>query len=124
MSHYTISKVFPSDKTTMAKVKNLLHQEGIRLDAHLDYTCVIFNDSGDVIATGSYFGNSLRCLCVSRAYQGEGVLNRIVSHLIDEEYAIGNFHLLSILKLPLLLFSRILVLLKLLILIIILAFGK
>lgn len=31
MSHYTISKVFPSDKTTMAKVKNLLHQEGIRL---------------------------------------------------------------------------------------------
>lgn len=93
MSHYTISKVFPSDKTTMAKVKNLLHQEGIRLDAHLDYTCVIFNDSGDVIATGSYFGNSLRCLCVSRAYQGEGLLNRIVSHLIDEEYAIGNFHL-------------------------------
>ncbi|MGG6797716.1 UNVERIFIED_CONTAM: [citrate (pro-3S)-lyase] ligase [Streptococcus canis] len=93
MSHYTISKVFSSDKTTMTKVQGLLNQEGIRLDAHLDYTCAIFNDSGDVIATGSYFGNSLRCLCVSRDYQGEGLLNRIVSHLIDEEYAIGNFHL-------------------------------
>ncbi|WP_257575125.1 hypothetical protein [Streptococcus pyogenes] len=30
MPYYTVSKVFPSDKTTMASVKNLLHQEGIR----------------------------------------------------------------------------------------------
>ncbi|HES2135046.1 TPA: [citrate (pro-3S)-lyase] ligase [Streptococcus pyogenes] len=93
MPYYTISKVFPSDKTTMASVKNLLHQEGIRLDAHLDYTCAIMNAQNDVIATGSYFGNSLRCLCVSSAYQGGGFLNRIVSHLIDEEYALGNYHL-------------------------------
>ncbi|HES0739958.1 TPA: [citrate (pro-3S)-lyase] ligase, partial [Streptococcus pyogenes] len=68
MPYYTISKVFPSDKTTMTSVKNLLHQEGIRLDAHLDYTCAIMNAQNDVIATGSYFGNSLRCLCVSSAY--------------------------------------------------------
>ncbi|HEQ3188526.1 TPA: [citrate (pro-3S)-lyase] ligase, partial [Streptococcus pyogenes] len=53
MPYYTISKVFPSDKTTMASVKNLLHQEGIRLDAHLDYTCAIMNAQNDVIATGS-----------------------------------------------------------------------
>lgn len=113
MPYYTISKVFPSDKTTMASVKNLLHQEGIRLDAHLDYTCAIMNAQNDVIATGSYFGNSLRCLCVSSAYQGEGLLNRIVSHLIDEEYTLGNYHLLFIRRPLLLLFSKILVLLKL-----------
>lgn len=93
MANHTISRIFPYDKSNLKKVENLLTQEGIRLDKNLDYTCAIFDDQGEVIATGSYFGNSLRCLCVSSNHQGEGLLNSIVSHLIEEEYALGNFHL-------------------------------
>ncbi|MEQ9763925.1 [citrate (pro-3S)-lyase] ligase [Streptococcus sp. ZJ151] len=93
MVNHKISRVFPFDIANMAKVEDLLRKENIRLDQNLDYTCAIFNDDNHVIATGSYFGNSLRCLCVSSDYQGEGLLNSIVSHLIAEEYAIGNFHL-------------------------------
>ena len=93
MANHTISRIFPYDKSNLKKVENLLTQEGIRLDKNLDYTCAIFDDQGEVIATGSYFANSLRCLCVSSNHQGEGLLNSIVSHLIEEEYALGNFHL-------------------------------
>lgn len=93
MANHTISRIFPYDKSNLKKVENLLTQEGIRLDKNLDYTCAIFDENHEIIATGSYFGNSLRCLCVSSKHQGEGLLNSIVSHLIEEEYALGNFHL-------------------------------
>lgn len=93
MTNHKISRIFPFDIANMKKVEDLLVKEGIRLDKNLDYTCAIFGEDNQVIATGSYFGNSLRCLCVSSEYQGEGLIGSIISHLIEEEYAIGNFHL-------------------------------
>ncbi|MGT2743084.1 [citrate (pro-3S)-lyase] ligase [Streptococcus plurextorum] len=93
MSHYIVSKVFNADKATIAKVDALLSEEGIRRDANLDYTCAIYDDQGQVIATGSTFGNTLRCLAVSSKYQGEGLMNMIVSHLIDYQADQGHFHL-------------------------------
>ena len=77
----------------MAQVEALLHQEGIRLDQNLDYTCGIFDEDGKLIATGSCFENTLRCLAVSSAHQGEGLLNQIVSHLTEYQAARGNFRL-------------------------------
>ncbi|MGT2681654.1 [citrate (pro-3S)-lyase] ligase [Streptococcus porci] len=93
MSDYTVSKIFPFDKNTNMKIDALLFEEGIRRDANLDYTCAILDDKGRAIATGSTFGNTLRCLAVSSEHQGEGLLNSIVSHLIDFQYERGNFHL-------------------------------
>lgn len=93
MSDYTVSKIFPFDKNTNMKIDALLSEEGIRRDANLDYTCAILDDKGRAIATGSTFGNTLRCLAVSSEHQGEGLLNSIVSHLIDFQYERGNFHL-------------------------------
>lgn len=77
----------------MAQVEALLHQEGIRLDGNLDYTCGIFDEDAKLIATGSCFENTLRCLAVSSAHQGEGLLNRILSHLTEYQAARGNFRL-------------------------------
>ncbi|MGT2756818.1 [citrate (pro-3S)-lyase] ligase [Streptococcus ovuberis] len=92
MTDYTISTIFPLDRKANEKVTQLLTQEGIRRDAHLDYTCAIY-DKDELIATGSTFGNTLRCLAVSSHYQGEGLLNLIVSHLMDYQFERGNFHL-------------------------------
>ena len=58
MSDYFISQVYPSDKRTNAQVDALLEQEGIRRDANLDYTCVMFDNDYRAIATGSCFGNT------------------------------------------------------------------
>lgn len=91
--NYTIGKVWPKDAATLAKVDALLAQEGIERDANLDYTCAIFDDDLDVVATGSFFGNTLRCLAVDSAYQGEGLMNKLVNHLIEEERGLGNLHL-------------------------------
>lgn len=93
MADYGIVQVYPSDARMMAQVDALLQTEGIRRDANLDYTCAVCDEQGNVIATGSCFGNTLRCFAVSRAHQGEGLLNTVVTHLIEYECARGRVRL-------------------------------
>ncbi len=89
----TILQVRPDDQKAMAQVDGLLAQEGICRDRNLDYTCAAYNGVGDIIATGSCFGNSLRCLAVRKNCQGTGLLNQIVTHLINIQHTRGNVHL-------------------------------
>ena len=93
MSEYSITTVYPSDRRMMEKVTALLQGEGIRLDANLDYTCAVVDEDYNVLATGSCFKNTLRCMAVSHEHQGEGLMNTVVSHLIDLQYQRGNVHL-------------------------------
>ena len=90
---YTVSQILPSQKRALAQVDALLSQEGIRRDANLDYTAAMYDDDYQVIATGSCFGNTLRCFAVDHRHQGEGLLNEIVTHLMETQAARGNMHL-------------------------------
>ena len=89
----SVSQIYPSDKRAMAKIKALLERVDITLDEHLDYSCAIFDEEGAPIATGSAFGPSLRCFAVDPAHQGEGLLNEVVTHLVENRQARGFFHL-------------------------------
>ena len=93
MSDYFISEVKPNEKTVLAMVDRLLVAEGIKRDANLDYICAMFDDDYNVVATGSCFKNTLRCFAVSHDHQGEGLLNRIVTHLIEYQISRGCLHL-------------------------------
>ena len=59
MSEYPVSSVSPSDKRSNAQIEKLLLAEGIRRDKNLDYTCAVYDDDYNIIATGSCFGNTL-----------------------------------------------------------------
>ena len=73
------------------EVDRLLEDQGIRRDENLDYTCGIYENS-ELVATGSLFGNTVRCLAVSEEHRGEALLNSIVSHLLSVEAERGNSH--------------------------------
>lgn len=73
MSEYGITQVYPTDQRLMAGVEELLVAEGTTRDGNLDYTCAILDELGHPIATGSCYGNTLRCFAVSSAHQGEGL---------------------------------------------------
>ena len=88
-----VTQILPEDQGSWQQIRILLTEEGIRLDSHLDYTCGLFDDKGQLIATGSCFRNTLRCLAVHHSHQGEGLLNQIVSHLIEVQIERGNVHL-------------------------------
>ena len=93
MSDYSISQIYPSDKRSLARIDGLLEREGICRDGNLDYICAMYDEREEIIATGSCFGPTLRCFAVSREHQGEGLLNEIISHLMEVQYARGNTHL-------------------------------
>lgn len=93
MSEYLISQVYPSDKRSLRQIDALLQKEGISRDGNLDYMCAMRDGHDEIIATGSCFGSTLRCFAVSSEHQGEGLLNEIISHLMDVQYSRGNMHL-------------------------------
>ena len=88
-----ITAVRPTDARTLRQIDALLQREGIRRDGNLDYICAMKDDDEQVIATGSCFGNTLRCFAVSSDHQGEGLLNEIISHLVEVQFERGNSHL-------------------------------
>jgi [citrate (pro-3S)-lyase] ligase len=90
MSEYILSQIRPSDKRSMRLLDELLKKEGIERDKNLDYTAGLFDEDYNLAATGSCFGNTLRCLAVSSEHQGEGLLNQVLSHLM--EYQLGRGH--------------------------------
>lgn len=89
----TLETIHSWNKSAWKQIEALLEQEGISWDANLDYTCGLFDDDGRLAATGSAFGNTLRCFAVDKSRQGEGLLNQVVSHLINYQAERGIFHL-------------------------------
>ena len=86
-------KNISNDKRSLKLIDELLSKEQIRKDSNLDYTCAMFDDDMNIVATGSCFKNTLRCLAVDNSHQGEGLLNQIVTHLVDYEFSRGLTHL-------------------------------
>lgn len=93
MSEHIVTKISPKNRKENDQVLRLLEKENIRKDKNLEYTCGIFDEDNNLIATGSCFGNTLRCLAVSNNYQGEGLMNLIVTHLVNYQFKRGIFHL-------------------------------
>lgn len=89
----TLAAISPRDARAQRQVDALLEREGVRRDGNLDYTCGLFDEDWNLIATGSCFGNTIRCLAVDRDRQGEGLLNRVVTHLMEMQAERGNTHL-------------------------------
>lgn len=90
---WTVSKIFTGDQNGHQQVCQLLSDQGIEKDRNLDYTCGIFDQEGNLIATGSCFGNTLRCLAVNQEFQGQGLLNLIITHLINYQIERGHHHI-------------------------------
>lgn len=88
-----VTSISLANSFAQRQVDALLIREGIRRDRSLDYTCGVFDDDGELIATGSSFGNTLRCFAVSDEHRGEGLLNEVVSHLVEVQFARGNSHI-------------------------------
>lgn len=90
---YAVREISRLDTAEALQVRTLLAGEGLTLDAHLDYTCGLFDETDTLLATGSCFASTLRCFAVAKEHRGEGLLNEVVTHLLEVQAARGNFHL-------------------------------
>lgn len=89
MSEYTISQITPSDRRACRQMDALLEKEGIERDKNLDYSIGLFDEDYNLVATGSCFSNTLRCMAVSSDHQGEGLMNQVVTALMDYQFSRG-----------------------------------
>ncbi|MDR1732684.1 MAG: [citrate (pro-3S)-lyase] ligase [Synergistaceae bacterium] len=90
MNEYSLAEIRLSDKRGLAEADQLLREEGIRRDATLDYLAGLYDEHCNLIAVGGCFLNTLRCLAVNGAHRGEGLMSKIVSHLVEFQVQRGN----------------------------------
>ncbi|MDO5299888.1 MAG: adenylyltransferase/cytidyltransferase family protein [Clostridia bacterium] len=93
MSEYTAVALRVDDRRAQAQMDALLEAEGIARDRNLTYSAGIFDENGAMLATGSLFENTLRCLAVDGAHRGEGLMADIVAHLVQVQLERGHTHL-------------------------------
>lgn len=93
MSEYFAAAISPRSARAQKQMDALLAAEGITRDRNLSYSAGIFDDDGQMIATGSIYENTLRCMAVSSAHRGEGLMADIVAHLVQVQMERGNTHL-------------------------------
>lgn len=88
-----LAEITRSDRTALDQMAQLLEREGLRPDRNLDYSCGLYDGDGRLLATGSCYGQTLRCLAVSSEHRGEGLMNTLVSHLVERLVGQGCSHL-------------------------------
>lgn len=88
-----VETIFLGDEYKKQQVDRLLESVNLKIDRNLDYICGIFNEQGKLIATGGCFKNTIRCIAIEKEYQGRGILNKIISHLIEIQAERGNTHI-------------------------------
>ncbi len=93
MEEYQAVPLHPLDQRAQAQMDALLAREGIQRDGNLSYSAAIYDDDMNMIAAGSLFENTLRCLAVDSRHRGEGLMATLVSHLIQVQMERGNTHL-------------------------------
>lgn len=74
------------------EVDSFLQRHDLILEKDVDFTLAIFENES-IIGTGSLSGNVLKCIALDPNYQGEGLANKIISMLINEQFQRGNTHL-------------------------------
>ncbi|MBP5289737.1 MAG: [citrate (pro-3S)-lyase] ligase [Clostridia bacterium] len=89
----TILPVTAKETRLRKEMEALLIREGIRLDPHLDESYVLVDEDENVLAAGSRFGNTLRCLAVDGKHRGEGLMVRMASFLLTR--VTGNCFLIT-----------------------------
>ena len=69
----SLGEIYPYDRRSQDQMDALLLAEGIRRDKNLDYSCGVFDEDGTLIATGSSFKNTLRCLAANMENTRTGI---------------------------------------------------
>ena len=88
-----VSPISFSDKKGQEQFESLLQRAGIKRDNNLDYIAGLYDDNYNLLAAGAVFANTLRCLAVDNAHQGEGLMAPLVTHLVNYQMSRGNTHL-------------------------------
>lgn len=79
-------------KKEIALLRDFLNERDLNLDDDLDYA-VVLEENNIIIASGAMSGAVLKCIAVSKKYEGEGIIGKIVTYLLLKAHHEGINHL-------------------------------
>jgi len=79
-------------KKDLNKLRHFLHERDLDLDTDIDYAIVLEEDD-KIIASGAMSGPVLKCIAVSKSFEGEGLIGKIVTYLLLNAHHHGVNHL-------------------------------
>lgn len=85
------------EQTDLSKVENLLNKCSLSKPEAVDYTAGIYDDNGQLMATGSLKGDMFQAIAVDPAHQGEDLMGKLLTHLIGvaSERGLNSLHLFT-----------------------------
>ena len=69
-----------------------MQREELDYDEGITFTVELVDDEGEIMASGSFQGNVLKCIAVSPDYQGQNLLAPVMSELFQHLAEQGIFH--------------------------------
>jgi [citrate (pro-3S)-lyase] ligase len=87
-----INTGFPFRGEALEELRGFLEQNGLKYDEGVEFS-VILREEDRIAAAGSLDGGVLKCIAVSREFQGSGAAARIVTELAAEAARRGRHHL-------------------------------
>ncbi|WP_070000931.1 [citrate (pro-3S)-lyase] ligase [Cellulosilyticum sp. I15G10I2] len=91
-SQFAERSVLLNYKPEKDEVISFLKRQGLAFEEDIEYTMVLL-DKEKIIATGSLNDNVLKCIVVDDRYRNLGLMNKVVTHLIQEAYQNNQTHL-------------------------------
>ncbi len=79
---YSFMYGYPFTGVNLKQVKEFLRQNSLHYDDGIEFTVNLYDHESEIIATGSLEGNVIKCVAISREYQGEGLSATILTHLM------------------------------------------
>ena len=73
-----------SSETEKRRLAVFLAKAELRLDDNLQYYAVLYDTQGEIVCGGGFDGNIIKCVAVSETARGEGLVNKLISHLRSE----------------------------------------
>lgn len=88
---YRISHLNMRSRSDKKSLCDFLKSQQLSFDSDLEYVVAITRDE-QIVASGALAGKVLKCIAVTKEYQGLGLTNRIVTDLISYQYAKGRLN--------------------------------
>lgn len=90
---FYLEEGFPFHTRKLEQVKKFLQQFDLTYDTQIQYSVLLKTASGELAGCGSRHENTLKCIAINPAFQGEGCLQLIMTQLIKNAFEHKISHL-------------------------------
>lgn len=93
LSNIYLEEGFPFHGRKQKQMETFLKKSGLTPDSFYSYSVLLTDQNGSILGCGSRYENVLKCIAIDDAYQGEGLLAKIVTQLVKQASESGISHL-------------------------------